>query len=98
MDIQQIVGLLEAEWESPGGFLSRLREGVFDQTGFLRFEQLLSSIQLDNEKPFDRRFVALTWYAPIFMSWQRERLQERGGSVDELEMAITRVRILLRTY
>ena len=95
MDIQQIVELLEKEWGSPDGFLSLLREGVFDRTGFERFEQVLKSIHLDNRKPFDRRFVALTWYAPVFMSWQRERVEENGGQVDELEVAITKIQNLV---
>jgi len=94
-DIQQINQRLEAEWDLSTGFLGRLREGHYDPTGFLRYEQLLRSIRLDEEKPLDRRFVALTWYVPMFMSWQRKRIQEVTGSTKELAIAITRVENLI---
>jgi hypothetical protein len=88
---EKTIRALEAEWQIPDGFLGGLREGVFDRTGFLRLEEVLRSAEVDNQGPLDRRFVALTWYIPTFMSWQRERVQRRGGSVDELEMAITKI-------
>lgn len=94
-DIQRINELLEAEWDLSEGFLGRLREGHYDPEGFRRFEQLLRSIQLDEEKPLDRRFVALTWYVPTFMSWQRERVEEVSGSIRELDAAITKIHNLL---
>lgn len=86
-DIQR----LEAEWDLSSGFLGRLREGHFDPVGFQRFEQLLGSIRLDQDKPLDRRFVSLTWYIPMFMSWQRERVQALGGNVKELEVATNKI-------
>ena len=94
-DIQRINQLLEVEWDLSEGFLGRLRGGYYDHTGFLRFEQLLQSIRLDEDKPLDRRFVALTWYVPLFMSWQRERVKEVSGSTKELDAAITKIHNLL---
>jgi hypothetical protein len=92
---EKTIRALEAEWEIPNGFLGGLREGVFDRTGFLRLEEVLRSAEVDNQGPLNRRFVALTWYIPTFMSWQRERVQKRGGSVDELEIATNKIRNLL---
>ena len=60
----------------PAGF-SRLREGVFESNRLSTIQTTPQNVfNWDNEKPFNRRFVALTWYAPIFMSWPRERLEK----------------------
>jgi hypothetical protein len=35
--------------------------------------------------------VALTWYIPIFLTWQKERFIEEGKEVVELDHAINRI-------
>ena len=95
MDTQEIIERLEAEWDLTNGFLGRLREGTFEPAGLLRFEQLLGSIQLDQKEPLNPRLVALIWYVPIFMSWQRERVQECGGNAQDYELACNRILIIV---
>jgi hypothetical protein len=95
MDAAKAIKLLESEWEQPDGFLGRLREGKFDTAGFERFERLLRSIERHQGGVINRRLVSLLWYAPTFMSWQRERVAEQGGSIEELEVAITKTHNLV---
>jgi hypothetical protein len=95
MDAAEAIKLLESEWEQPDGFLGRLREGKFDTAGFERFEKLLRSIDRHQDGVINRRLVSLLWYAPTFMSWQRERVAEQGSSIEELEIAITKTHNLL---
>jgi hypothetical protein len=95
MDAAEAIKLLEGQWEQPEGFLGRLREGEFDPAGFERFEQLLKSINRHQDEVINRRLVSLLWYAPTFMSWQRERVDEQGGNIEELDMAINRTHNLL---
>lgn len=83
MEAEESIKLLEGEWEQPQGFLGLLREGSFDRAGFDRFERVLKSIERDQDGVINRRLVSLLWYAPTFMSWQRERVEERGGNVEE---------------
>lgn len=35
--------------------------------------------------------MALTWYIPIFLTWQKERFIEEGKEVVELDHAINRI-------
>lgn len=95
MDAGEAINLLEGEWEQPEGFLGRLREGKFDPAGFERFEQLLKSINHYQGEVINRRLVSLLWYAPTFMSWQRARVAEQGVSIDELDIATTKIHNLL---
>ena len=91
MEMQSVIAQLEQEWEQPGGFLGNLRMGIFDPAGFERLAKILESVEIGDTGTIDRRFVSLTWYIPIFMGWQRERLQEKGGDVRELEIATNRI-------
>lgn len=91
MDLLLSILNLEQEWEKPDGFLGRLRIGTFDHDGLERLMQLLQSIDVNDTTTFDRRFVSLLWYIPLFMSWQRERVHEQGGSVKDLNRAINRI-------
>ena len=95
MDAEETIKRLEGEWEQPEGFLGRLREGRFDPAGFERFEQLVKSINHYQDEVINRRLVSLLWYAPTFMSWQRERVAEEGGNIEELDSATTKILNLL---
>ncbi|MEJ2557796.1 MAG: hypothetical protein P8186_16520 [Anaerolineae bacterium] len=97
MDIQITIAELEKEWEQPTGFLGRLRMGVFDSRGLERLVQVLQSVEMEDTTTVNRRFVALAWYIPIFMVWQRERVEEQGGNVQKLDLAINRIQGLLET-
>jgi hypothetical protein len=90
-----VVKQLEGEWENPKGFLGKLRIGIFEKAESERLEKILKSINLGEQKYIDRRLVALTWYIPMFMTWQIERVHEQSGNVRELEIAINKIQGLL---
>jgi hypothetical protein len=71
------VTALEREWELETGFLGQLREGKFDQKAYIRLRELLSSVDT-SATAIDGRFVSLTWYMPLFVTWQRERCADAG--------------------
>lgn len=95
MDAASAIPRLEKEWEQLDGFLGRLRLGSFDPDGLERLVNILQSIELTDATKLDRRFVELTWYIPLFMSWQRERVQEGGGDAREVDIATNKVLTLL---
>lgn len=91
MNIQSANSLLEKEWEQPSGFLGSLRVGHFDSEGLERLLHILRSVEIEDAIEIDRTFVRLTWFIPLFMTWQRERVQEQGGNVEELDAAFHKV-------
>lgn len=90
MTANDAVDQLEAEWDLELGFLGNLRQGKFDPVGYDRFVTMLSSVEELGET-VDRRFVALTWYIPLFMQWQKERCVEHGHSDQDFDRAVNRV-------
>ena len=97
MDAEQSIKRLEQEWDYDAGFFGLLRRAEFDPTGFGRLLQAIKSIDLRDDTTVSRRLVALLWYMPLFMGWQKERLREAGGDVAELERATNTVEGLLET-
>jgi hypothetical protein len=95
MDINLIIARLEKEWEQPDGFLGKLRLGKFDPEALERLLDTLQCVDFKSKDNINRRFVALTWYIPIFMTWQKERVQEQGGNLVDLERATNRVQGIL---
>jgi hypothetical protein len=87
---QQAIPELEKLWEV-GGFFGRLRQGDYDTNGVGGVEQLFRAIQID-DTGFPRRFVSLTWWIPMFMEWQVERVAQRGGDVEQLKRDVVRLR------
>ncbi len=85
MNIDKLTKLIEQEWEKPEGFFGKLREGIFDSSGLERVKQLLEKVELKPEDKLNRRLVAVTWYIPLFTTWQEERVQENGGDVNALK-------------
>jgi hypothetical protein len=90
MNVDNAITQLEVEWET-NGFLGKLRTGIFEKEGCERVEKILESIDLERKTSIDRRLVALTWYMPMFMTWQIERVQEQGGQVRELKKALNQI-------
>lgn len=87
MDTSSLVSALEYEWED-GGFLEQLRQGKFDQAGYERLLSTLTNLRLsDDEEYVHRRVVELLWFIPLFMSWQKERVEEKGGNIALYEEA-----------
>ena len=93
---EELICLLEAEWDEPDGFLWRLRmTGTLDPQGYERFERLLRSIKLAGETTIDRRLVSLLWFAPIVMRNQLDRIRAEGGVFGDLASATNAIEALL---
>lgn len=90
-----LIQALESEYDLEEGFLGKLRSGVFDPAGLERVKSLLTSIHLDDAGDINRRLVALLWFMPTLMTWQIERVGERGGNVQELIRGIDQVQEIL---
>ncbi|HTN96106.1 MAG TPA: hypothetical protein VL101_03945 [Nordella sp.] len=89
---EQWIHMLEAEWSKPDGYLGRIREGIFDEQRADDFVAMLAGIRLSpSDTVIDRRLVALIWYIPIFLSFQKERIAEREGDVASFEQMTNRV-------
>ena len=82
---------MEAEWFEPERFLGKAREGTFDKRQADAFVTTLESIELSEESTIDRRLVALLWYVPGFLRWQKERVADKGGDIVAFERLINRV-------
>jgi hypothetical protein len=80
---------LEVEWDLEKGFLGRLRRGDFDSPGAERLVELLERVEPNGDLP--GRFVELTWYIPIFLTWQEPRVSEHDGNVEQLRRVGTRI-------
>jgi hypothetical protein len=86
MDIKAAIEKLDQEWDVDEGFFGKLRSGLFDKEGLQRVIQILESVDISGEQ-LPKRFVALTWFIPTFMSWQCDRIIENGGDAPELDVA-----------
>ncbi len=84
MNNEELIALIEAEWDLDNGFFGRLRQGQFDPAGHSRCKQALDRVRREvrNADTISRRLVSLVWYIPLFMSWQTERVK---GSVQAQE-------------
>ena len=56
---------------------------------------MLERIKLSDDASVDRRLVALLWYIPVFLRWQKERVQEKRGDVAAFDRVINRVQGIL---
>jgi hypothetical protein len=81
---------LDAEWDTHG-FLGQLRLGNFVPAHASRFLQLLRQIEIPDDATVPKRALALIWYLPTFLIWQRERVMEKGGNVAEFDRFVTEV-------
>jgi hypothetical protein len=84
------VDQLDAEWDD-GGFLGKLRRGIFDADDAARFLKFLRGIEIPDGAMVPKRAVSLFWYLPSFLLWQRERVAERGGNLETFDRFITDV-------
>lgn len=66
--LELLIRELEREWDI-GGFFEVLRYREFDVEGYKRVEAVLSRLPRNLES-FPQRLVSLTWFIPLFMSWQ----------------------------
>ena len=91
MNVAQAVRLIEKEWGQPEGALGMLRTGVLDTVGLGRLLRILQAIEIGDESQVDRRFVAVVWYMPIFVSWQKGRVLENGGNSEIFDFYENRI-------
>ncbi|RKH46255.1 hypothetical protein D7Y23_24230 [Corallococcus sp. AB050B] len=71
---------LDAAWSDEDGFLVQLRMGNFDSSKADALLTILKRMELGGSDPLSRRVVSLLWYLPLFMSWQRERVEPKSLS------------------
>jgi hypothetical protein len=90
MDYKEIIEKLEHEGNDDG-LLGRIRSGSFDTSEVPAFLALLQSINFDGQTLVPKRLVALLWYLPSFLAWQRERLEERGVDMTSYERFVVNV-------
>jgi hypothetical protein len=72
------------------GFFWKIRQGSYDKSDFNRALSQIASVPSQNGGPLPARLVSLLWYVPIFMEWQRERIREKGGNVEEFVCSMSR--------
>jgi len=91
MNYAKAIDALEAEWAMDSGFFWRIRHGIFVPGDFERALGKVSAIRIGENNEIPRRLVSLLWYAPLFMVWQVERVQEHSGDRPAYETAIARM-------
>ena len=91
MSSSDSIASFEAEWDLDTGFFGKARQGQFDPLGFERTHKKLQNLVIDEVADIPRRLVSLLWYMPLFLSWQTERVQEKGGDVKSYIQAITAI-------
>jgi len=90
MTIAAIIEQLEAEWNM-NGFFDRVRNGDYDVTRGQAVLATLRAISIGDEETVPKRLLSLLWYLPSFLSWQTERIAERGGDRGAYERFVTEV-------
>lgn len=95
MKTDKIINDLENEWDIPNGFLGSLRSGIFQVERAESFIKLIKSIEI-NRETINRRLVSLIWFIPLFMSWQEDRVLEKGGNVKQLRKVMNEITSILQ--
>jgi hypothetical protein len=90
MNFDPIIGRLETEWDLDG-FFYFIRQGKFDPGLANNILDTLNSIDFGDKELIPRKLVSLLWYMPIFLSWQVERVREKGGDGAAYERFSTEV-------
>jgi hypothetical protein len=91
------IGQLDLTWDMDEGFFGKLREGSFDRELHQKFILILRSITFEENELIPRRVISLLWYIPLFMDWQRERVEksiaqpEYDNIKTEIENELTRI-------
>jgi hypothetical protein len=85
------IAQLEGEWSKPDGFLGMAREGLYDRSRESAFLGLIQCVSVRDDLYINHRLVALLWYIPIFLTWQKDRIRKNGGDIVAFEQLINRV-------
>ena len=84
--------ILEAAWAEPEGVLFQLRQGNLDADRLRELVAVIRVIEVDDHTTsLPRRLVSLLWYLPIFIDWQKQRVEQSGGSAEAVEQFATEV-------
>ncbi|MBX5893038.1 hypothetical protein ISE53_10290 [Pseudomonas aeruginosa] len=94
MDAGKVIEELEVEWDIEG-FFDQVRNGVFDATRAHHVMGLLREIDVYDSQVLPRRLVSLLWYMPVFLGWQLQRVEEKGGEIASFEQFIVDVQNIL---
>lgn len=87
MNIEQMTAFLEIAW-GDGGVLAQIRAGRFDVSEGEKFLRALNNMHVDDNTSLPKRFVALIWYLPSFLEWQKTRVEEVTGEIASYERFI----------
>ncbi|MBH5368669.1 hypothetical protein [Bradyrhizobium glycinis] len=90
MDTGAIVERLEVEWGT-NGFFDGVRNGDYDVVRGQAVLATLRAISIGDEDTVPKRLLSLLWYLPSFLSWQTERIVEKGGDRAAYERFVTEV-------
>jgi hypothetical protein len=101
MQLQVAIEELDKEWELETGFFGLLRSGKFDQERADKVFSVLQALAVgasEDSAPaiLDRRLVELTWFMPLFMSWQRWQIEQLGGDLRAFDDTVDAVVSLLQ--
>jgi len=91
MNVDSAIASLEGEWDIDSGFFGRVRQGSFDPASLDRLERILGGIDSYRDAAVNGRLVSLLWYMPLVMQWNRERILDAGGDINEFDKAANRV-------
>ena len=84
MNADQLVVFLETQW-ADGELFDRLRVGVFSQQQAGVFLECLRTahLPLNEDGVVPVRLLSIAWFIPLFLTWQKERVAEASGAVDD---------------
>ena len=78
ISVDDVVAAIDECW-SESGFLYRVRAGAFDEKSGEEFLEMLRSMDLERETSVPVRLVKQLWFLPLFLEWQKERVEELGS-------------------
>jgi hypothetical protein len=90
MTLESLIARIQSEWEPEVGFFWKIRQGDFQKAEFDRALASIAAVPAAQEV-MPGRLVRLLWYAPIFMTWQVDRVREVGGDAAEYARATNKM-------
>jgi hypothetical protein len=71
---------IEESWDE-NGFMGKLRNGIFDREAYNNLRDALLKLQPFDYTYFDKYFVSLVWFIPIYIGRQKQYI----GSISSIE-------------
>lgn len=91
MKMEEVLVLLRREWDAETGFLGGVRYRQFNQEHLERLINTLRATNIENQPCLDRKLVALLWFMPLFLEWQKQSYEETDIQYEKLDTAINRI-------